>query len=268
MKKLPLICFVIPLLWGFCASISGQELTPAEKQARIQQAMPTALPQSPAVAKTKDASDFHLRGQVKDVILSKGSEGHLLPASYLVFDRSGARLNQVSYNGDGNPMIVAVFGYIDGKRVAKTARIAYSYDPPAAAGPAPESGDTRYNAVYENVYGHDGKLMEEKAFLNSGKLYYRKVYTVTGPTTEILTYNSDGEVTSQLTETYDSNGDIIEAHSPGAKGYGENETHYAYEKYDSKGNWTRRVLTGKIGGWRRSQKDFTEIHERVITYYP
>src|SRR4051794_33656112 len=86
-RKLPII-FVVTVSIGFGTFVFGQELTPAEKQARVQQAMPAPLPQSPAVATAKsDASDLRLRGHVKEVIESHGSEGSLQQVSDQVFDK-------------------------------------------------------------------------------------------------------------------------------------------------------------------------------------
>ena len=143
-----------------------------------------------------------------------------------------------------------VFGYIDSKRVAKDAVITYDYDPPPMPAPpgARTPTETRYTYSYEYVYDSEGNLTEKRLYSNSGQLISREVYFHSEVGTDKKSFNRDGKVTSQFIEKYDSSGKLIESSYPASNGYGAGVSKYAYEKFDSKGNWTRRIVTGMGGG--------------------
>ncbi len=172
----------------------------------------------------------------------------------------------------GDPWIIRVFGYLDGKRISKGSYLAYGYDlaaPPAIKPAAPEPpADTRYE--YSDVFNYDNAklLVETLLYRNNGVLLSREVFSYNGDTVESTTYNGSGKVNRLAIEKYDRDGNLIEASYPHPTGaYGTSVYRYKYEAFDSHGNWTRATLTGKAGQYRGGQKDFQQTEIRTITYY-
>lgn len=274
MRKLTLFVFLVGLLISLHSASFGQRLTPAAANVRIKEATPAALPQKPKVAKARsDVNDLGLKGSVKSVITgTEEPDNSVTLRTEEAFDNSGALTTRISYDYQGNPWRVMVYGYIEGKRIAKDAVIHYDYDPPPMAVPpgtqrSNESPDTRYSLAYEYVYDTKGVLTEHRLFSNTGQLLTRTVYTYSGATIEKKSFNRDGKLSSQISETYDSRGNLIESSYQASNGYGPGISQYAYEKCDSQGNWTRRVVTGKTGRWGGTQSDFRRVDVRTITYH-
>ncbi len=275
MVNLRSISCLLGLLLLMSSVSMGQRLKPAEAKERIKQATPTSLPQIPKVAKAQsDAKDQRLRGRVKNVVsgTEESTDKSVTLTSEEEFDNSGSLVSRISFDYQGNPWRVMVFGYIDNKRVAKDAVITYDYDPPPmAAAPGSRTStvpvETRYSYSYEYVYDTGGNLTEKTLYSNSGQLISRDVFSASEVGTERKSFNRDGKLTSQAIEKFDSAGNLVESSYPASNGYGAGVSQYTYEKFDPKGNWTRRIVTGKSGQWGDGQKDFHRVEVRTITYH-
>ncbi|HEX6124808.1 MAG TPA: hypothetical protein VFZ23_05485 [Pyrinomonadaceae bacterium] len=267
---LPFLILLIVPTFGF-----AQVLTRAEALERIEKATPASLPQSPRVPKAKtDVEDERLKGRVRSityaVLESDSATPRLTRESF--YDESGGLTKMVSYNFEGNPWTIRVFGYLDGKRISKGSYISYGYDPPAPplrklATPEPPA-DTRFE--YSEVFKHDDarRLVEKLLYRNNGVLLSREVFSYNGDTVESTTYDRSGKANSRTIAKYDKDGYLIEKSRPDPDGaYGTSVYRYKYDAFDAQGNWTRATVTGKAGQYGGGQKDFQQTEIRTITYY-
>jgi hypothetical protein len=188
-----------------------------------------------------------------------------------LYDKDGMSTRLVAYDYQGNPWQIVIYGYIDGKRVTSLGYITYDYDPPPAAA-RPGSGpklpaDTRYAYSYEYTYDDRGRLTEKLTYANTGKLSGKVTYAYDGDKRERTSSNGDGKNVSKAFEVYDSKNNMIQVTYPGTNSYGDSEYTFKYEKFDSHGNWTRRIQSGKDGQFGGGQKDFRKVETRIIKYY-
>jgi hypothetical protein len=255
----------------------AQSLTAAEARERIEKATPAALPQSPRVAKAQtDAQHEHLKGKVRimtDAVIESDGTNRMRWEFY--YDESGYLTKKVFYDYRGNPGDIRVFGYVDGKRVSRSARITYEYNPPLMAPSAlsaPSSpqapSDKRYEYSYEVKFDDAKRPVEDILYSNNGTLVSREVYSYKGDTVESVSYDKSGKETDRTVERYDEKGNLVEKSFPRTDGsYGTSIYRYKYEAFDSHGNWLRATVTGKEGQYGGGQKDFQHTEIRTITYY-
>ena len=245
---------------------------------RIAEATPKELPQSPIVKKlTTDSFDDGLKGKVKSVSVSRqstGTGGEIQMESEEFYDKNGNSLKYIYYDYRGNPGTIDVYGYIDGKRVSQSGSIKYDYNPPPPMARKPAIGDppapvadTRYGISYENKYDDKGRLQERYVYGNAGQLYSRTNYVYEINKVTRTSYNSANTVTSIATELLDAQSNVTEVFYPGSNGYGDSSHKYSYEKFDKKGNWTKRIVTGKAGAYGGGQRDFQSTVYRTFTYH-
>jgi hypothetical protein len=266
--------FHLYLIILFSTCVFGQSVTPQEAKERIEKATPTALPQTPAVTRvSSDAKDEGLKGLVRSVLLLNEYEnGMSQTSSEDLYDRDGMSIRHVSYDYQGNPWQIVIYGYIDGKRVTSLGYISYDYDPPLVAAPRGGSvpklpADTRYAYRYEYTYDGKGMVTEKLTYANTGKLSGKTTYAYDGDKRERASSNSDGKNVSKAFEVYNAKGNMTHVTYPGTNSYGDSVYTFKYEKFDSHGNWTRRIQSGKAGQYGGGQKDFRNIEIRKITYY-
>lgn len=287
MKLIPLApLFVIIFSLSVFAQSPAPQSTPVsitqETQKTIDQNTPAALPQTPAAKKDRsDAQDDNIKGKVKTVLTESEAVGR--PDSRQItsiedFDERGNRLKHTSFNSEGDPWWIAVYGYIDGERVSKSMYISYTYDPPPPPAPLrpknapPEPPrDHRYQTKYEYKY-KNGKMAEEIVYANSGKQINRIFYNWIGDDQlETIIPNSRDEVIHKSVRTFDNAGNEVEKFTPDmitGKPYGDSRSVTRYDAFDSAGNWTRKtVVMSKVSNNGTAAERSTYITYRTITYY-
>ncbi|MBX7061856.1 MAG: hypothetical protein K1X52_09370 [Pyrinomonadaceae bacterium] len=246
-------------------------------------AKPKPLPQSPAVRKlNSDAEDDGLKGHVREVreeIESESltSEVKVKTLSSIVrYDRSGMRVQRDSYDSKGRPSYVAVYGYIDGRRVSNSKSIYYDDDPPMfgsggfAQIKAPREPDPRYRYSYEYKYD-DGKLIEEQIFFNDGSQSTRTVYKYAPNQLEELVYSSDGKLNQRYVSTLDAKGNMLAMTDVALPGFGfgsdgDRKYRYSYE-FDKTGNWIKKATSREVKeNGTSTYKPYSATY-RTITYY-
>lgn len=261
---------------------SFRALSAAEVEAvvsrSVEAATPAPLPQAPAAARPKsDAEDEGLRGRVKTVLTESedlagtwSAQGRR-PSSMQYFDERGNLVKWVSYNGRGIPDSVAVYGYLDGRRVLHTRSVWHGDGPArmvgtAAPGPA-EGPDPRYSHMLKFKYDGAGRLREQTWFRNDGLRLQRYVYRYKGGRKEELVYFANGTLGRKHLYTLDDKGNAV-----GEVVYETGETapsgRYSYShEFDAHGNWTRRVSSqwGTKDGKQGYQPH--RVYYRTITYY-
>lgn len=247
---------------------------------KIDEATPALLPQSPVADKLKsDADDNNLKGRVKSLIEEVQYAGkktrERTDEDY--YDEKGNYIKTISFS-DGYPTSVAVWGYIDGNRVLKSADINYakgerpiSNDIIMSLEDNPENStaarDSRYSTKYEYKYNQNGQLSEELTYSNRSQLLFRHVYNYKGNQREKLDYGRDGSLWSQSVEILDKNGNVIEQYSLDEHDKPVDRETYIYE-FDSQGNWiVQKAFNKEIVRGKTVLKPWFTAY-RIITYYP
>lgn len=258
----------------------SEEQVQATLRKKFEEAAPAPLPQEPVAPKLKsDAEDEGVKGRVKMI----ESEDQDLSGTWTVqtrklsdikyYDRRGNLTKRESWDYQGNPSDITVYGYLDGARVSNSGYVRYEYDPPPAMAPPPPPGqtalkrDSRYNFKYTYKYDDKGKQIERGMYSNNGKLWQRRVSTYEKQQQENRYYDENGRLNSKYIEKFDEKGLVIESESwDVATEKIRERTAYQYE-VDTQGNWIKRTTlkwTTKDG-----QSSFVPSYVtwRKITYY-
>ncbi len=253
-----------------------------QKQKNYEALKPNSLPQTPIVAKEKsDSNDKGLKGKVRKVITESEDrsgtwavQGKKL-SSVDYYDESGALLQSDSYDSQGNPFQITMYGYIDGKRVSTSKFLRHTYDPPPAMAPpsakkiaAPRKAYPKYEYSWEYKY-QDGKLIESQMYYNDGKKGMRYVYKHIERQVEKLVYTEDGDLNQKFLITLDEEGNEIERTDFGLFNfdiYGDRKYRYSYE-FDEEGNWIKRTTATEVKKDGVTSFQPSSISYRTITYY-
>lgn len=254
----------------------------AELQKKFAAMKPPALPQEPIAAReTTDAQDDNLKGRVKKIVGESEDlsgtwsvQGRKL-SSVVYFNEKGNYVERDSYDSQGNPFQITMYGYIDGKRVSNSKITRYEYDPPPMMA-MPKSkneepvkkSDPRYEYSFEYKY-KDGKLIERQMYFNNGKKGLRYVSNYNGNQVEKLVYTEKGELNQKYLETLDKDGNETEEISYGLsnyKYYGDKKYRYAYE-FDEKGNWIKRTTSTETTENGVTSFKPSSVSYRTITYF-
>lgn len=260
----------------------SQSEVDAELQKIYDAMKPPALPQSPRVIRaTSDAQDDNLKGKVRKIVEESEDRSGMWSVqgrkldSVIYFDDNGALTQRDSYDSQGKPLQITVYGYLDGKRVSNSKIARYEYDPPpmmaplGAKEPKPARvSDPRYEYSFEYKYVN-GKLIERQMIFNNGKKGMRYVYRHSPGQLEELVYTEEGKLNQRYLSVLDANGNEIERTSFGVVNfeiYGDRKYKYNYE-FDAAGNWTKRFTSNEVTvdgakTFRPYSVDF-----RTITYY-
>jgi hypothetical protein len=257
----------------------SQDSVNAELQSRYDAAKPGPLPQSPVVAKaTSDAEDKGLKGKVQKVIEESedrsgtwGVQGRKI-SSIEYFDQNGAITHRDSYDSNGNPFQIIVYGYVAGKRVSNSGIIRSESDPPPVAMRGKvvdeEKSDPRYEYSYEFKY-KEGKLIEKQMVHGSGKKGLRYVYKHSRNKREERVYTEDGELNQRYLMVLDDKGNVLERTDFGLQNfdvYGDRKYRYTY-KFDESGNWIVREVEKQVTVNGKTTWEPAYVNYRTITYY-
>ncbi len=257
----------------------SQDTIDAEKQKNFEALKPSALPQEPVAQKEKsDAEDENLKGKVKIIVQDTEdlsgtwSVQGRKPSSITYFNEKGNYTERISYDSQGNPFQITMYGYIDDRRVSNSKAARHEYDPPVMALPKAKSeepvkkSDSRYEYSFEYKY-EDGKLTEKQMVFSNSKKGMKYVYNHNGNQIEELVYTTEGELNQKYLVTLDENGYEIEKTSYGVtKIYPDRKYRYKYE-FDEKGNWIKKTTFTET--FEKGSASFkpSSITYRTITYF-
>jgi len=254
----------------------------AELRKMYEAIKPGPLPQIPVVARlTSDAQDDGLKGKVKKVVEESedrsgtwGVQGRKI-SSIDYYDQNGSLTQRDSYDSQGNPFQITVYGYINGKRVSNSKTARYEYDPPPAAAPprsatvdAKAKNDSRYVYSFEYKY-ESGKLVEHQLVYNNGRKGMRYVYKHSQNQVEELVYTDEGKLNQRYVSILDANGHEIEKTHFGLVNfdiYGDQRYKNTYE-LDSAGNWIKKITEKEVKENGVTSWQPAHVSYRTVTYY-
>jgi hypothetical protein len=271
MKKLPLLLLCIVGL--STASVIAQKAPKVDFAKKIADATPEALPQSPIESgrPSSDAKDDGLKGNVKSVLSYFLDEPKKkTPDSEAYYDEAGNETKHVSYD-EGYPVVVIVYGYVDGMRVLRSGDVTY------AEGERPESttiivkmapaagptADPRYESRIARKYDDQNRLVELIRMNNSGQIWQRQNYSYAGNKRTQITLDRLGQEFSYTVDTLDSHGNPVESVS------GREDPYKIVNKYtyDTRGNWTSMAVYEEVAVRGRKTQKHRWTTVRTITYY-
>lgn len=250
----------------------------SERSRRIAAAMPKALPQSPVVPKpTTDAVDLDLKGRVKSVrtvyntLDVRGAEVSQVRVDDVEFDESGAMLKKFEYLFANEVSSILVFGYIDGKRVARRGRVeSETAISGIVVGKRIQAKfDPRYDEHYTYKY-LGGKLVERSKFVGVTLLVARERYTYGKNRRQVEYFDGGSLPYSRVVFELDNDGleqKVTVFERIGKTLKANNTQTIKYDSIDEQGNWTKRTFykSYTFDGVERLVPDSAWIRE--ITYY-
>jgi hypothetical protein len=254
----------------------------AELSRRYEAMKPPPLPQTPAVTRlTTDAQDEGLKGKVKKVIEESEDRSGTWSvqgrktSSIEYYNQNGALTQRDSYDSQGKPFQITVYGYVDGKRVSRSKTDSDSEStfsalgpPSAAAGGAPRKSDPRYEYRFEYKY-ENGKLVERQMFFSNGRKGMRYVYKHSPSQFEELVYTDEGKLNQRYLSILDADGNEVERTNFGVVNfdiYGDRRYKHTYE-FDAVGNWTKKVTLKEVKENGVTSWEPAYVSYRTITYY-
>lgn len=252
--------------------------------AKLKEAEPPKLPQSPAVARvSNDVLDAGLKGKVRSVTEetspATGSPKEMLSIAH--FDDRGNLTRKIEYS-DKVPWKVSVYGFVDKMRVSNSEEIMFDVDQQnslfgrivsiieaAAPGSSPEKPrvDLRFTERYEYKYDPENRLLSETVYSNTGRFQWQTSTEYTGNTRKTTTRAYDRSITEIKIEKLDNRGNVVEETEIDTEtGKAGSPINYTYS-FDTVGNWIVRRATqkGKVRG--RIVNKNLETHYRTILYH-
>ncbi len=239
---------------------------------KIKSATPETLPQCPpAFPMMTDLKEKGLNGKVESISIERQeSTGERFVREQTAFDKNGRISKTITFEFDGRPDSVRVYGCIDDKRVSRSGYATYENRffgmPPLRPGAKPR--DPRFTNSYEIMTKSNGDIEKTILYGNDSTVYSSSEYVYGNGVLEITTTDSDGDVTWKGTDTFDANGRIAKqvSHRFGQNGVEWRNT-YTFVSFDKEGNWTKR--TGRYEYFKNEKiEDTSEYTEyRSIKYY-
>lgn len=263
---------------AFAVLDSFKLLTDPEITEAAIKAGPGPLPQTPEAPRAgSDADDEGLRGRVKSVrtdiqYLSELPFPELRNRYFLTtYNEKGNKLRTEAYDFKNNLSLITVYGYLDGARVSAVKLVQRDYSPTVAIGgggslPLNRKMDPRYQQKFEFKYDDKKRLLERIEFLSNGEISRRYVYKYDGSQKEEAAYLGSGSLTGRDVYTLDDKGNVTKRTDFNREGSLTSTTTYTYE-FDSNGNWTKRTSSPDIKDERLRRLNPPTVHLRTITYY-
>jgi hypothetical protein len=251
---------------------------------RIADSTPAALPQSPKDDRIgTDAQEANLKGNVKSIseyiidFENGKTEKTLLKEEF--YGEDGNLVRAVDYHDSGYPRGVAVYGYIDGKRVNRWGPVVY-YDGEGVATsgtelttlinnpPTANRKDKRYDLRFASKYDSSGRLIERTHYSNAGEILTRTTYEYLPGNKRLEHSFADGkQEIARLMDVFDANGHTIETWY-----YDEdnkvNSIRTSTYEFDATGNWTEQKMFEKSTVNGKELLKPLSISYRKIIYYP
>ncbi len=255
-----------------------QEDADAIIKKKVEEATPKPLPQTPFVESVRpNAEDVKLKSNIKSIVTEwqglsgKSADRPRRLSSEMYYNEQGSLIKEIRYNYAGLPFLIDVYGYIDNKSVSKHGFIKYesdlhiNFEFPCGKIKKP---DPRYDEWFEYKYNEKNNLIEASAYCSNGKLNSRSVTSYNGNIREVKLYNQYGELDMRVVLILDAERNALEVTYFGMPEEGwETKRIYKYEKFDAKGNWTRRIETAKEIHNGQIKEEWASYHFRTITYY-
>ena len=234
---------------------------------------PKDLPPIPiSKMRRSDLETANLKGKVKTVVEESEDltgdafqQGRIFAAEYF-YNADGFQTREISYDMRGNPVQIAVYGFIVNALAVRFGKIRKPSEQTAPITEKPK--DLRFDLKFKYVFDKQGRVTESKYYRPGGELSSRTLTIYTDTKTEAQNFNAQGELVSKTFQTFDEKGNLIESFFQMLKPTViEYKAIYKYESVDEKGNWTRRILSE----WRTEDgKSFYEpvkIQYRTFVYY-
>lgn len=244
---------------------------------RIETATQKSLPQSPATElKQTDASRNNLKGLVKSVRVESEDVPVLVGTaerrirSDEMYDRFGNLLKDFWFQDAGYPTSVAVYGFIEGKRVSDSEEIdgdsGYGGFVVGTGNSNLPPADTRYENRYEYKFDGSKRIVEEKVYDNRGALSRLNTFIYKDSLMEEKRFDADGKLISTKRHEFDKKGNEVKYEFWWYNEPDKEIETYDYDKFDQFGNWTKRRVVKMIidRGLTRTK---TTNEFRTIAYY-
>lgn len=233
---------------------------------KIREATPAELPQQRPAEWMKPDVDGIAKGKVsfiyEEVENTKAEAGApnmmAVPGRHKKvehhFDPQGFLTKTVSYDHTGFPVMVSVYGFIDGMRVSKSGdveneRVFSGPLPvaPIAGSTVPKKRDERYAVRVAEKYDADKRLSERIFYDNAGDQFLRAIYSYRENRIEISEYRRNGAPDNNVSQVLDQNGNVIQK-TVTYLGKDPSERRYVYKylSFDDKGNWTKRTVAYEV----------------------
>ena len=197
-------------------------------------------------------------------------ESKLRLADEAAYDAAGNVTYRKHYE-DGDVFDSTKYLRIDGDKVAIEENVGNEIVtarplsiPPSQPRQAP---DSRYTYRFKYKYDSEGNVTEETWYQNDGALWLRYAYNIKGNRTEELGYGEDGSLNLKYVHVFDDKGNEVELHLYDTKkDVIESKETYQYIEVDSKGNWTKRIVSEGDSEHRLTMK-LSKVEYRMITYF-
>lgn len=247
--------------------------------ASIQQSMPPKLDQEPPEhLPISDAAADGLIGpvrRVKDV--SKPSDQHRpVIETETSYDRDGFRASQIRYNG-GYAELITTWGWLGGRRVDFQSAVHYlpgeriaMFDREDVVGGIlynPEH-TSRYGTIYDLELDRIGRVIKRTRYSVEGSIVTIENITFTDNVRRRRLYGADGTFGSDVEETLDERGNVVDRKTFMANGKVFLHVAYTYV-FDDTGNWVKRTETVVSPSIKRrmNRSKYSEVTTREILYY-
>lgn len=245
---------------------------------KVEEVTPKPLPQISGVEKIRlDAESEKSKNNIKSIVTEwQGLSGQSADkprrlSSEKYYNKQGFLTKEILYNYAGLPFLINVLGYIDNKSVSKSGYINYGSDPQLKVEPScskAKNPDPRYDKWYESKYNEKGDLIETLAYCSNGTLNSRSVISYNGNMREGKVYNQHGELDMRIVSILGAKENFIQTTYFGMPQDGWETKHtYKYEKFDEKGNWTKRIETVTEIHNGQIKEERAKYQFRTITYY-
>ena len=200
-------------------------------------------------------------------------ESNRMPDSYITYDQNGNRVVEKVYE-DGKLSSSGVYKLLDGDRVLVPDKIEIASTgrelivTTGRSSTKPQFHDDRYTQKYKYKYDAQGTKREEIIYQNNGTYWQRRVVTLKGNQRDEQVYDEKGKFNQKYIYTLDDKGNEIEmlVFSPG-EGSASWKENYKNLEFDSKGNWTKRIMSRSYNEDGKYLLRSTVMYYRTCTYY-
>jgi len=212
---------------------------------------------------------------VKDV--TKPSEQHRpVIETETSYDRDGFRTSQIRYNG-GYAELITTWGWLEGRRVDFQSAVHYlpveriaMFDREDVVGGMlydPEH-TSRYGTIYDLELDRIGRVIKRTRYSVEGSIVTIENITFTDNVRRRRLYGADGTFGSDVEETLDERGNVVDRKTFMANGKVFLHVAYTYV-FDDTGTWVKRTETVLSPSIKRriNRSKYNEVTTREILYY-
>ncbi|HJU53003.1 MAG TPA: hypothetical protein VJ715_00460 [Pyrinomonadaceae bacterium] len=248
------------LIWAFISVLLFVAVTPAQKR-------------------QTDREFDKLKGPVKTVVAQEAtltessgklSESERRPGSETIYDAEGNLVHRKIYV-EGSLFDSTKYGRLNGDKISFSEDVespnVFITDAPVGANKSMQPADPRYTYKFKYKYDDQGRVTEESWYQSNGSLWMRYVYKFKGNRREELAYGANGDLNQKYVYTLDDKGNEVEQLIYDTeKDSVESKETYQYVEFDSRGNWTKRIMSEGERENKFSMKASKATY-RTITYF-